>query len=179
MKMKQFLKGCILFSLILTVLLLSACKGKKTEEPHLKIVAGEQEIQGIYYGNQYNQTREDIEKRLKKVMENDSWEELPYISLNEIVTIEAENFQTEEFAVFDYILTRTGTIRYNEKAVQTSVAPVKDGKATITLSTNLAVNLSSNSEDYLPGKTIRCFVIRTDIESSSFTFAFILRTDAR
>lgn len=176
--MKRYLRGYILFSLVLTVLLLSACKEKKTEEPHLKIVAGEQKIQVIYYGNQYNQTREEIEKRLRKVMENNSWEELPYVSLNELITIEAENFQTKELAVLDYILTRTGTIRYNEKSVQASVVPMNEGKATITLSPNPAVNLSSNSEDYLPGKSIRCFVIRTDIEGSSFVFAFVLRTDA-
>lgn len=174
--MKRYLRSYMLFFLVLTVLLLSACRGK--EEPHLKILAGKQEIQGIYYGNQYNQTREEIEKRLKKAMENKSLEELPYVSLNELITIEAENFQTKELAVFDYILTRTGTIRYNDKLVQSSVIPVNEGKATMNLSRNPAVNLSSNSEDYLPGKTIRCFVIRTDIEGSSFAFAFILRTDA-
>lgn len=176
--MKRYLRGYILFSLVLTVLLLSACKGKKIEEPHLKIVAGGQEIQGIYYGNKYNQTREEIEKKLKKVMENSNLEELPYVALNKIITIEAENFQTEEFTIYDYILTKTGTIRYNEKVVQTSVVLVNEGKANITLLPNPAVSLSSNSEDYLPGKTIRCFLIRTNIEDSSFAFAFILRTDA-
>lgn len=175
--MKQYLRYYMIFSLILTVLLLSACKGKKTEEPQLKIVVGTQEIQGIYYGSQHNQTREEIEKRLKKVMEDKSWEELPYVSLNEKITIKAENFQTDELEVFDYILTRTGTIRYNEKSVLTSVIPVNEGKATITLSTSPAAYASSNSEDYLPGNTIRCFIIRTDIEGSSFAFAFILRTD--
>lgn len=175
--MKRYFRGCMILSLIFTVLLLSACKEEKTEEPQLKIVVGEQELQGIYYGNQHNQTREEIENKLKKVMESKSWEELPYVSMNEIITIKAENFHAEELEVFDYILTRTGMIRYNEKSVLTSIIQVDEGKATITLSTNPVAFASSNSEDYLPGRTIRCFVIRTDIDNSSFAFAFILRTD--
>lgn len=177
--MKRYLRGCILFSLIFIVLLLTGCNGKKIEDPQLKIVVGNEEVPVIYYGNQHNQTGGSIETRLKKAMENNSWEELPYISLNEIITIKAQNFQTEEFAVFDYILAKNGTIRYDEKSVQTLVVPVNAGKATISLPSNLAVNFSSNSADYLPGKTIRCFVIRTDIEGSSFAFAFIFRTDAK
>jgi hypothetical protein len=149
-----------------------------TQEPHLKIVAGEQEIKGIYYGNQYDQTNEDIEKGLEKAMEDNSWEKLPYVALNEIITIEAENFVTEEFTASDYILTKTGSFRYDEKVVQTSVVPLKEGKANIALSSNPAANLSSNSEDYEPGRTIRGFVLRANIEGSSFTFAFIVRTDA-
>lgn len=176
--MKRFLRGTILFSLIMTILLLSACNGKKTEEPHLRIMAEGQEIQGIYYGNQHNQTREEIEKRLEKAMEGTSIKELPYIALGKKITIETENFQTEEFSVFDYILTKTGKIRYDEKVVHTSVVQVNNGKATITLVPNFAVNLSSNSEDYEPGKTTRGFVIRANIEGSSFAFAFILRADA-
>ena len=177
--MKRYLKGYILLiSLILTVLLLSACTGKMTQEPHLKIMAGEQEIRGIYYGNQYNQTKEEIEKRLKKVMEDNSWEELPYVALDEIITIEAENFQTEEFKVSDCILTKEGAFRYDERVTQTSAVTVKKGKADIVLSANPAASLSSDSEDYKPGNTIRGFVLRADIEGSSFAFAFILRTDA-
>jgi type I restriction-modification system DNA methylase subunit len=169
----------MLFSMILMVLLISACKGEKTEEPHLKIDAGNQEIKVIYYGNQHNQTKEEIEERLKKVLEENSWEALPYVALNEKITIKTENFQTKELVITDYILTKTGAIRYDERVAQTSVVPVDDGVATMTLPRNLAVHLSSNSEDYKPGKTIRGMVIRTDINGSSFTFAFILRSDAK
>ena len=52
------------------------------------------------------------------------------------------------------------------------------GTATITLSSHPAAFLSSNSEDYEPGKVIRGIVVRADIEGSSFAFAFIFRTDA-
>ncbi|GEM_PF-1087032 len=176
--MKYQLRGCILFSLVFSVFLLSACKGKNIEEPSLKIMAGDQEIEAIYYGNENNQTREEIEKGLKKYMEEKSFEDIPYVALNEKITIETKNFKTKEFKVFDYILAKTGAIRYNDKVVQTSVVEVKDGKATITLLPNPASMLSSDISDYGPGKTFRGFVIRADIEDSSFTFAFILRADS-
>ena len=178
MKMKAYLKSYISLFFIFTLFLLTGCKGKTLEEPSIKILADNQEMQVIYYGDKYNKTAEEIETRLKSYMEGKDLEDLPYIKLNEEIIIETENFQIKEFEVFDYILTELGEFRYDERTVQTSVAPVNDGKATINLSTNFASGLSSNSDDYLPGKTIRCFVINADIEGSPFTFAFILRTDA-
>ena len=179
MKMKPYLKSYITLFLVFPLLFMVGCSGKMMEEPSMKIVADNKEMQVIYYGDKYNNTTEEIETRLKSAMEGKNLEDLPYVELNEKIIIETENFQTKEFEIFDYILTESGELRYDEKTVQTSVVPVNDGKATITLSNNLASSLSSNSEDYLPGKTIRCFLIRTDIEDSSFAFAFILRTDAK
>lgn len=178
MKMKAYSKSYILLFLVFTLLLMTGCSGQKMEEPSIKIVANNEEIKAIYYGNKYNKTNEEIETKLKSAMEGKDLEDLPYVSLNEKIIVEAENFQTKEFEVFDYILTESGEFRYDERTVQTSVVSVNNGKATITLSNNFASSLSSNSEDYLPGKTIRCFVIRADIDDSSFAFAFILRTDA-
>jgi hypothetical protein len=177
--MKSHLKVCTLLFLVMAVLLLSACEGKKTGEPQLKITADNKKIQVIYYGNQYNKTREELEKRLKMAMEGKSLEDIPYIALNGKIIIEAENFKTEELTVSDYILRSDGTFRYGDRATNTSVVPVKKGRAALSLSANPAASLSSNSSDYLPGKTVRGFIIQTDIEGSSFTFAFILRTDAR
>lgn len=172
----------VLFSLLLALLILTACKvaltGEGTEEPYIKILAGNQELQGIYYGDRNNQTREEIEKRLKMAMDGKSMEQLPYIGLNEKIIIKTENFKTEEFKIFDYILTEDGCIRYQEKLTQTSVIPVEDRIAAFTLAPNPAALLSSSSVDYEPGKTMRGFVLRADIHGSPFAFAFILRTDA-
>lgn len=177
MKMKAYSKSYILLFLVFTLLFMTGCSSKMMEEPSIKIVANNEEIKAIYYGDKYNKTNEEIETRLKSAMEGKTLEDLPYIALNEKIIIETENFQTEEFEILDYIITETGEFRYDEKTVQSSVIPVNDGKATITLSPTFITNLSSKNKDYLPGKTIRCFVIRADIEGSSFAFAFILRTD--
>lgn len=178
MEMKRYLRGCLLLCLLFTISLMTAYNSKNTEEPRMKILAGGQEIQVIYYGDRYNKSIEEIEKNLVKFMKNGDLEALPYIDLTEIITIVAENFETKKYTISDYILTTTGTFRYNTKSVLTSVVPVNYRKSTMVLTRNPSASLSSNSYDYMAGKSIRCFVIRTDIDGSPFTFAFILRTDA-
>lgn len=174
--MKCFRRFGIIVILLVISLATSGCKGKKIEEPHLTIIANDQELKGIYYGNHYNETREDIEKRLKMVMEDSKLEDIPYVAINDTITIETDNFKTDEFKVFDYILNQTGEILYYELGQKSTIA-VEYGKSTIVLPTNMAFSLSSNSEDYLPGRTLRCFVLRPEMNDSTFTFAFILRTD--
>lgn len=176
--MKKHIRNCSLLLLILVVLLLPACKGQATEEPQLKVTAGEQELKVIYYGDRYNESREEIDKRLKQAIDETSGEALPYVPLDEEIIINAENFQAVEFSITDYILKENGEIRYQEKVAQTSAIPVEGGVAAYNLTSHPAAFLSSNSEDYEPGKVIRGIMVRADIEGSSFTFGFILRTDA-
>lgn len=109
-------------------------------------------------------------------MEDSKLEDIPYVAINDTITIETDNFKTDEFKVFDYILNQTGEILYYELGQKSTIA-VEYGKSTIVLPTNMAFSLSSNSEDYLPGRTLRCFVLRSEMNDSTFTFAFILRTD--
>lgn len=176
MKEKR-LRSCTLLFLVLMVMFLPACKGQATEEPQLKVSAGAQEFRVIYYGDLYNETREEINKRLMQAMEDTSVEELPYVPLGEDIIINAGNFQTEEFSISDYILKENGEIRYQEKVAQTSEIPMNDGEAAYPLTSHPASYLSSNSEDYKQGEVIRGIVVRADIEGSSFAFAIILRTD--
>jgi len=96
-KSKKGLRSCSLLLLILIVLFLPACKGQATEEPQLKVTAGGQELRVIYYGDLYNESREEIDKRLRQAMEDTSVEELPYVALGDEIAIKAENFQTDAF----------------------------------------------------------------------------------
>lgn len=179
---KKYLRSCALFLLILAVLFLPACGGQAgpepREEPRLKVTAGEQDLKVIYYGDRYNESREEINKRLKQAMEGSSWDELAYVALDEEIVIKAENFQTKEFSVTDYILKENGEIRYDEKVAQTSALPVDEATAVFSLPSNPAALLSSYSGDYEPGRSIRGFVVRAEIDGAPFAFAFILRTDA-
>lgn len=175
--MKSHLKACTLLLLIMAVSLLSACEGKKTEEPQLKIKAGNKKIQVISYGNQQNQTREGLGKMLDKAIKGKKLENLPYVTWNEEITIEAENFQTKEFTVSDYALNKVGTFYYDDIVKNNYVVSVSEGRGIMNLSTNPLAAFSCSISDHLPGNTIRGFIVRTDIEGSSYTFAFVLRTD--
>lgn len=166
---------------------LPACKGQVTEEPRLKLTAGEQELRVIYYENQSNETREEINKRLKMAMEETSVEELPYVPLDSVITLKAENFRTEEFSLSDNILNNNGELFYREDTALTSVVPVKEGIAEFSLPEHPAAFLSSvhpaslqisDGENDEPDGTILGIVARADIDGASFAFAFILRTDA-
>ena len=178
---KIYLKNCAFFLLIAAVLLLLACKGQVgqvKQEPQLQVAAGEQDLKVIYYGDRHNESRKEVNKRLKQAMEGILAEEISYVPIGEEIVIKAENFETEEFSITDYILKENGEIRYDEKVAQTSVIPVNDGAVSFPLPSHFAAFLSSDSEDYKPGKTIRGFVVRAEIDDAPFAFAFILRTDA-
>jgi hypothetical protein len=158
-------------------LTLSAC-GKGKPEPSLTITIGDQSIKPIHYGDRYNESREDIERFLDFPFENATWEELPYVALGEEVVIEATNFDTDLFTVEDAILKQDGTFKYGEQSTTTYEVEVEDGIAKFLIPDHFATSLSSNSEDYKPGHTIRAFVLRSKIDQSDFAFAFVIRTNA-
>jgi hypothetical protein len=162
---------------MIALVALSAC-GKGTPEPNLSITIGDQSIKPIYYGDLYNESREDIERFLDFPFENASWEELPYVALGDEVVIEATNFDTELFTVEDAILKQDGTFKYNEKSTNVYDVEVVDGIAKFDIPGHAAAHLSSNSEDYKPGHTIRAFVLRAKIDKADFAFAFVIRTNA-
>ena len=169
---------CVVLSLCMMVTVtLSAC-GKATPEPSLSIMIGDQSVKTIYYGDRYIESREDIERFLDFPFENASWEELPYVALGDEVVIEATNFDTDSFTVEDAILKQDGTFKYNEKSTVVYDLEVVDGIAKFQIPDNLATSLSSNSEDYKPGHTIRAFVLRAKIDKADFAFAFVIRTNA-
>ncbi len=176
-KSKIFIKCNVLIVCVLLTLALSAC-AKGTPEPNLTITIGDQSIKPIYYGDRYNESREDIERFLDFPFENATWEELPYVVLGEEVVIEATNFDTDLFTVEDAILKQDGTFKYNEKSTVVYDVEVVDGIAKFDIPGHAAAHLSSNSEDYEPGHTIRAFVLRTKIDKADFAFAFVIRTNA-
>lgn len=162
---------------VMVTLALSAC-GKGTPEPNLTITIGDQSIKPIYYGDRYNESREDIERFLDFPFENATWEELPYVALGEEVVIESTNFDTDSFTVEDAILKQDGTFKYNEKSTVVYDVEVVDDIAKFDVPGHAAAHLSSNSEDYKPGHTIRAFVLRAKIDKADFAFAFVIRTNA-
>lgn len=162
---------------VLVTIPLSAC-GKGTPEPSLTITIGDQSIKPIYYGDRYNESREDIERFLDFPFENATWEELPYVALGDEVVIEATNFDTNSVTVEDAILKQDGTFKYGEQSTVIYEVEVVDGIAKFQIPDHFATSLSSNSEDYKPGHTIRAFVLRAKIDKADFVFAFVIRTNA-
>lgn len=156
-------------------MILTACSFESTGEQKINITAGEKEIKVITYDENGNRTLKDFEQIHRSVMNDIGWEKLPYIPLNETILLEVSNLDGKELVIEDYILSQNGDIKY-EGVLETFTTPFNDGKALFDLKTNAAAWLSSNSDDYLPGNTLRCFVVYSN---SNPIFTFLLRTDAR
>ncbi len=177
LRSKIYSRCAVLIVYVMMVLALSAC-AKATPEPSLTITIGDQSIKPIHYGDRYNESREDIERFLDFPFEDATWEELPYFALGEEVVIEATNFETDFFTVEDAILKQDGTFKYGEQSTNSYELEVVDGIAKFEIPDHFATSLSSNSEDYKPGHTIRAFVLRAKIDKADFVFAFVIRTNA-
>lgn len=164
--------------LTLLVLFLSACRDDKTAESDIKVFVGDQKLQAITYENVDDVPITEIVEIHKKVI-GDGWEHLPYILLGESISVEIKNTDVKEIEVIDFILNKIGEIKFKYAEMgESTVIPVKDGKASFTLQPNRAIYLSSNTEDYSLGNVIRCFIVRTkNNDISSSVYAFILQTD--
>ncbi|WP_078554298.1 hypothetical protein [Bacillus alkalicellulosilyticus] len=159
---------------LLVILFLTACSFESSGEQKINITSGEKEIKVITYDENGNRTLKEFEQIHKDIMNDIGWEELPYIAINENILLEVSNLDGKELVIEDYILSKDGDFKY-EGVVDTFTIPFNDGKASFDLKTNAAVGLSSNSDDYLPGNALRCFVVYSN---SSPIFSFLLRTDS-
>lgn len=175
-------KAVIIFSVfalvaIAIVFTLMNVETRAIPEPSVSIKIGDQAIKPIYYGDRYNETREDIERFLDFPFEEGSWEALPYVDIGDEVSIRFENFEANSVSLVEDLLNQEGKYLYNEKSSRAYDVAVKDGEIRFELPSNPAVHLSSNSESYKPGHVIRAFVIRAEINGSDFAFAFVIRTN--
>lgn len=177
--MNSFQKNIIVVAILIggAVFLFLTQNGKAIPEPSIGITIGDQIIKPIYYGDRYNENREDIERFLDFPFKNKTWEELPYVYIGDEVVITLENFEAEAFKIYDDLLTQTGTFLYDEKSTRTFDIKVINGEVRFDIPGNTSVHLSSNSESYEPGHVIRAFTIRTEINKSDFAFAFVIRTN--
>lgn len=174
---KAFIAISILF--IGVVLLIWSNSGQIIEEPSIEISVGGQSVKPIYYGNMYNESREDIERFLSFPFENDSWEDIPHVSIGDEVVITLKNFDTEEFTIYDDLLTDQGKFLYTDKASNVFSIKPENGEVRFEIPPNLSLFLSSNSDSYQPGRVFRAFTLRAEIHESDFAFAFVVRTNPK
>ena len=177
--MKKTFAVLAIIALVVIVIIITFLKGgpSATPEPKISVMIGEQVIKPIYYGDRYNQTRDEIERFLDLPFEDGSWEALPYVELGDEVVIRFENFEVGRITISEDLLNQEGKFLYDDRSTQTYDVEVEDREIHFELKSNWAVHLSSNSESYKPGHVIRAFVIRAEVNRSNFAFAFVIRTN--
>lgn len=171
--MKRFKNLFIMISLLLLILLvLPSCQNRMMQEPAIKISYDSKELKPIYYGNRNNKEKEDIEEGIKSFMVGKKFIELPMIDFGEKIEIEALNFETTEFEVYDYIVDEKGNIVSDYCMNPLIVTSVEDGNVEFIFEKN--EDLERYYDYMVEGKSIHCLLIRSKINKSSFAFSTLV-----
>ncbi|WP_409229390.1 hypothetical protein [Gudongella sp. SC589] len=170
--MKRLKKPIILSSLLLILLVLSSCQNRMIQEPAIKISYDSKELRPIYYGDRYNEEKEDIEEAIKSIMVGKRFIDLPMIDFGERIEIEALNFETTEFEVYDYIVDESGNIVSDFSIEPFAITLVDNGNAEVAF--EKGVDMEIYNDYMVEGKSIHFLLIRSKINKSSFAFGTLV-----
>ena len=104
--------------------------------------------------------------------------DIPYIELGTTIEIEIKGIVPDRVELIDSVLNEDGDNKYTLREDITTPITFSNRKGTFELDMHPAVFLSSNSEDYLPGKTMRGFKLNCSWGDNQCEYGFIVRTDA-
>lgn len=169
--LKKSTKIIIVILLVLVSVLLSSCQNSM-EEPAIKISYDSDGLEPIYYGNQYNKEKDEIEKRLKDFMVGKRFIDLPIIDSGDKVQIEALNFKTNEFKIYDYIMDENCNIISEYDVEPFIIRSVEDRNAEIIFEEGQ--DLERYFDFAVEGNLIHCLLIRCKVNNSSFAFATLV-----
>ncbi|MGN7454080.1 hypothetical protein ACTHPH_04575 [Paenibacillus pasadenensis] len=114
---------------------------------------------------------------LKELMKQDK-ENIPYIKIGEMITIEFKEENPDSLILFDDILNQDGTLKY--RGSQKTIELQKKGELyRIPILEHFATNLSSNISDYNQGSTFRGFRVIGKWGGEQREIAFVIRTDPK
>jgi hypothetical protein len=158
--------------MISLLLILASCQSKRTQEPAINISYNSKELKPIYFGDRNNKEKENIEETIKNIMVGKRFIDLPTIDFGEKIEMEALNFDTNEFEIYDYIVDENGNIVSEYNVVPFTITSVDDGKAEFIIEDS--EDLDSYRDYRVEGKSIHCLLFRSKINNSSFAFATLV-----
>ena len=170
--MKKFKIIFIMISLLLILLVLASCQNKMIQEPAIKVLYDSNELKVIHYLDRNNKEKEDIEEGIKNVMVGKRFIDLPMIDFGEKIKIEALNFETTEFEVYDYIVDERGNIVSDYSVEPFAITLVDNGNAEVVFEKD--EDLETYNDYRVEGKSIHCLLIRSKIDKSSFAFGTLV-----
>jgi hypothetical protein len=147
------------------------------QEPAIKISYDSKELKPICYGDRNNKDEEDIEEAIKNVMVGKRFIDLPTIDFGETIEIEALNFETNEFEIYDYIVDENGNMVSDYNVEPFIITSVDDEKVEFILEDS--ENLENYRDYWVEGKSIHCLLFRSKINNSSFAFATLVLSSGR
>jgi hypothetical protein len=173
--MKKIILSALIILLTLTV---SGCNLRMSEPPAIEVTAGNKHIPYVVGLNQWNNIAYDREGTFHTLMRNTSLDDLPYVRLKEVISISFQGAIPDSMVLVGYVLDARGDIKYPPVKMKPIPFKLNHKQGSIILEEDPIVLLSSNSEDYEPGHTIRGFQLNCTWGDNSAEYGFILRTDA-
>ena len=169
--MKRFTNIFIMIVLLLTSLILTSCQSM-IQEPVIKVSYDSNELKVIHYFDRNNKEKEDIEEEIKSFMVGKRFIDLPMVDFGEKIEIEALNFETTEFEVYDYIIDERGNIVSDYSVEPFTITLVDNRNAEFIFEKDEDLEIYN---DYrVEGKSIHCLLIRSKIDKSSFAFGTLV-----
>lgn len=167
----------ILFILCLNVFSVVGCSSKQ-KAPELTISVKGKEIPYTVEKLEDNEVdREDTEEQLtKNLIEN---EEIPYIKIGEIITIQFGKKYPDQIVVKDCLLNKDGTRKYSENLTRETQLELKEDTLQYELTPHIATGLSSDRNDYLDGNVVRGVSFVYDRDGEEYEYTFVIKTDAK
>ncbi|RJE86920.1 hypothetical protein D3P07_17215 [Paenibacillus sp. 1011MAR3C5] len=151
-------------------------EGVLNDIPRITIQSGDSEIPFVSRVVNNSDNPDDRSDAFETLINNKV--EIPYLQIREKIQLILEKDAPVSQTLYDEILNENGTIKYNELSTKEVVFHFNDKIGTFILAPNLASQLSSNSQDYEPGKSIRGFTLICNWENKSIQYSFIVRSDA-
>jgi len=163
----------------------SGCKNSSiTDLPIITIQSGDMEIGWV--ADKWNGNKSFNRDGFYEIMRDLEWqdltvEDLPYIKNGEEIIIFFNGAEPDSFTVTEFILNQNGSQKYNVEGMDYDLefhAGVYRPRHIFAVKHNLVTSLSSNSNDYLPGNTIKGYRIAAVWGVHEGEYAFIIRGDA-
>ena len=148
------------------------------EIPKITIQSGDTSIDYSAGLNYWNKAVYDRLDNFTIIIEK-GYESLPYIELGNEITISFNDHTIpDEYALYDYVLSVDGSPKYTNKEVREIPLTIENGTGSLILGVHFAALLSSHSDDYKSGASIRGFKLICRWGEDECEYGFIVRSDA-
>lgn len=167
MLMKSLVKSGLIYSIIAVMLFLTACKVSKNDEP-IVVSNGITNIKIYENINEFTEIMDKLDKN-----------DLVYVADKKEISIKFNEEIPEDIHLSEYIIDENGNYKYSSDTAAKSIDVSMNGnEASFTLEPNIATLLSSNSNDYEKGATLKGYRMICEWKDGESEYLFVIKSDA-
>lgn len=171
------MKRIVLIICIILAIVTVGCSHKFDHLPEITVTSDSGIIGCATSILKWGEVTNESENIFAKILE-DGPVELPYIRLGERIYIQFNENPPDSAVMYDKLITEYGGNVYDERVTNEIPLVFQDGELSFVLEAHFASNLSSDSESYKDGNTIRGFKIVCKWGEDECEYGFVIRTDA-